>query len=155
MRSVFVVLLSLLLAACAGTPETVSAPPVPVAAVSSGKLSYSVIDRVGLTPDELAVLTGRLDAGLAAVLVPAGTEGANQLRITLTGYRMIDEASRQVEGMVAGGDHVASVVRLTDPAGAVLIDDRRVLTQANRAAHSAESMLRQHGDDIGRVVAGD
>lgn len=151
MRMIAALLCSLLLAACAGTPET----PAPVAATGT-KVWYSVDNRAGLTSDELTALTDRLVASLGAAHAPAGAAGANHLKITITSYRMLHQSGRAVVGMVSGTDHIASTVQLIEPASRRLIDEERVLTRTTKAIGSADQMLIDHADQIARyAVAGD
>lgn len=151
MRMIATLLCSLLLAACAGTPDA----SVPVAATGA-KVWYSVDNRAGLTSDELTVLTERLVAGLGAAQAPAGAAGANHLKITITSYRMLHQSGRAVVGMVSGTDHIASTVQLIEPANRRLLDEKRVLTKTSKAIGSADGMLREHADEIARyAVSGD
>ena len=149
MRLLFALVVSLLLAACASTPDT------PVAAAPTGaKVWYSVDDKVGLTSDELDTLTRQLESALAPVRVAPGTAGAQHLRITIVSYRMIDESARAVVGMVSGSDHIASVVQHVDPAGNRVLAEKRVLTRASKSIGAADAVLRAHGDEIARYVLG-
>ena len=151
MRLLFALAASLLLAACASTPDTPAA-----ASVTGAKVWYSVDDKVGLTPEELEMLTMQLEAGLAPVRVAPGTAGAQHLRITVVSYRMTDDSARAVVGMVSGSDHIASVVQHIDPAGNRLLAEKRVLTRASKSIGTAAAVLRAHGDEIARyAVSGD
>lgn len=151
MRLLFALAASLLLAACASSPETPVAAPV-----TGAKVWYSIEDKAGLTPDELGALTRQLESALAPVRVAPGTAGAQHLRVTIVSYRMIDESARAVVGMVSGSDHVASVVQHIDPAGNRVLAEKRILTRATKAIGTADAVMRAHGDDIGRyVLSGD
>jgi hypothetical protein len=142
MRLMLALLVSLFLAACAATPDR-----APVAAIGDTKVWYSIDNRAGLTPEELELLTGRLDEALAGALVPPGTAGARHAKVTITSYRMLHESGRALVGMVSGTDHVASVVQLSGPAGAA-VDEHRVVTRASKAIGTEVELLHRHGNEL-------
>lgn len=147
MRLLFALLACLLLAACASGPDAV----VPT---TGAKVWYSVDDKAGLTSDELEMLTGSLESGLAPVRVAPGTAGAQHLRITIVSYRMIDESARAVVGMVSGSDHIASVVQHIDPTTHRVLAEKRILTRASKSIGTADAVLRAHADEIADYVLG-
>jgi hypothetical protein len=148
MRTLFALLATLLLAACASTPAPVAAPAV------GTKVWYSLDDRVGLTPEERDRLVEVLEQGLAPVRVAPGTAGAQHLRVTVVSYRMVDDSARAVVGMVSGSDHIASVVQHVDPAGNRVLAEKRILTRASKSIGAADALLRAHGTEITGYVLG-
>lgn len=145
MRLLPALLLAFSLGACGSTPEPVSAP-------AGAPMWYSIVDRVGLLPEESDALAQQLGAALGASGVAPGTPGAQHLRVTVTSWRWTNGAGRASEGLVADADHVASVVQRLDATTSAVIAEERVITPATRAMQGADAMLRAHGNDIVRAA---
>lgn len=137
------------LSGCIGTDSNVMRPN---AGAAGARYWYKVDNPGGMTPEGLSILQNQLDRRLVAVRAAESDPTALRADVHITSYRMRHGAARALVGVMAGTDHIRSLVVIVEPKSGKEIGRAYVESKNQTAIGSAGGLIEGHANEIADFI---
>jgi hypothetical protein len=147
-----VLLITFIIASCAGTSSRIETP---VTLTKDDRIAYKIINNTAVPDKALAILKPRLDEQLNQTgFQTAAEDKANKLiEIKITQYKMRHGANRALFGSMAGSDKILSFITIRDTKSESIAGRYRIYSKNSTILGSSRGMIQDHADEIVRILA--